>query len=495
MLSNLLIGLKTTFSLIPMIVILAGSLIGLIFGAIPGLGPTVAATLLISFTYTMDPMLSILLIASVYVSATFGGSQTAILYNIPGSAENTCTAIDGYKLTKQGKASEALGTAIYASAIGGILSCVALIFFTPYLSKISYLFGSFEYFAFGLFGLAAVISLQNSTLKGIISAIVGILIGCVGLSAIDGSKILTFNLSGLYGGFNFIPVMLGTYAVAEVFHQAHENLKHKRIEEVKRKIKTPSIKIVAKIKGVVLRSSIVGILIGILPAVGAVLANYIGYTIEEKVQSRSKNKKIGEGDIRGVAAPEAANNAAAVATFIPMLALGIPGGAVTAILIGVFEIHGLKPGPMLFVNNSELVYTLFVGLLFVNILIISLGYFEIKAIKKLLLVPKGYIFPIMLVFAVIGSFVVGNNMTDVYIMLVFGLIGFFMKKNGFSIPILVLGIVLSGILESNFARMVLSDYTAKDYFTSYIGLTFIVLSLIFLLIPIYNGLKKLYKKH
>jgi putative tricarboxylic transport membrane protein len=486
---DILLGFQSVFSPLPLLVIFSGAMIGLIFGIIPGLGPTVAATMLVAFTYSMDPTLSVLLIGSVYVSATFGGSQTAILYNIPGSAENTCTAIDGYKLNLKGKVSDALGAAIYASAAGGILGCIVLMFFTPYLAKISYLFGSFEYFSFGLFGLAAIVSLQKNAIKGLLSALIGILIGSVGISAIDGSQILTFGSSQLYGGFNFIPVMLGTYAITEVFRQSKDNFRIKYDFEHTRKIKAPSIKIFGKIKGVILRSSIIGILIGILPAVGAVLANYIGYTVEEKIQKRTGGE-IGKGDVKGVAAPESANNAAAVATFIPMLALGIPGGAVTAILIGVFEIHGITPGPMLFETNSAMVYTLFAGLLVVNIMIIALGYFEIKAVQRLLHIPKGIIFPIMIVFAVVGSFSVGSNMVDVYTMLAFGFIGFYLKNKGFSIPIMVLGIVLGSVLENNFARMVLEKASVTDYLTSYIGMAFILLAVGFFVAPMFAKKKK-----
>lgn len=488
----LLGGLESILTFKALLMIIIGASIGLIFGVIPGLGPTVAATLLISFTYSMDPAMSMILIASVYVSATFGGSQTAILYNIPGSAENACTTIDGYRMTKKGQVSDALGAAIYASFLGGLLGCLILIFFTPYLAKVSYLFGAYDYLAFALFGLAAVIGMQKSVIKGTISALIGITVGMIGISPIDGSAVLTFGSSELYGGIKLIPVMLGMYAVAEVFHQAHANFKEEFHFDEKIKIKAPSAKIIGKIKYVVLRSSIIGVLIGILPGVGAVLANYIGYSVEEKVQSASTKheKKIGTGDVRGVAAPEAANNAAAVATFIPMLALGIPGGAVTAILLGVFEVHGIQAGPLLFSTNADLVYTLFMGLLLINIFIIAIGYIEIKGIQRLLHVPKGIIFPVMLVFAVVGSFVVANSFVDVLIMLLFGIIGITLKENGFSVPIMILGIVLGDILESNFARLILSNFRFVDCFTHPIGLSFMLLSIAFLIFPMIRRMRK-----
>jgi len=490
-LEQLLIGLQSISSVESILIILTGICIGLVFGIIPGLGPTVAATLLISFTYSMDPTMGILLVASVYVAGTFGGSQTAIIYNIPGSAENSCAALDGYKLTKKGKASDALGAAIFSSAIGGIIGCVVLFLFAPALSQIAYLFGSFDYFALAMFGLVAVICLQQDLLKGLISALIGVVIGMIGISSIDASKVFTLGFSELYGGIKLIPVMLGMYVVAEVFHQAFDSFKEKYHFGAIEKIKNPSFKIINKIKGVIARSSIVGILIGILPGVGAVLANYIGYSLEEKMQSTGKGQKtIGSGDIKGVAAPEAANNAAAVATFIPMLALGIPGGAVTAILLGVFEMHGIQPGPLLFTNYPNLVYTLFIGLLIVNILIVPIGFLEIKIVQRLLHIKKGIIFSVMLTFAVVGAFVVSNNIVDVYSMLIFGLIGFKLKENGYSVPIIILGMVLGDLLGNNYARMVLSGFAFSDIFSSYIGLSFLVLSILFVAVPIIKNLKK-----
>ncbi len=486
MFESLFQGFQILTQPIYIIVLVLGSLIGIIFGAIPGLGPVIAATLLVPFTYTMSPAAGILLVAGVYVAATFGGSQTAILFNIPGAPENTCTTIDGYSLTKQGKAAKALGVAIIASAIGGIFSSFILVIGSTQLIKISYLFGSVEYFALTLLGMSVMTGLSDNYLKGLISGVIGIFLSLVGMSSIDGTLRFTFGQTYLLNGFNFVPIMIGAYAVGEVFNQIKDGSLVSKTDN-NFKMELPDWQDIKSIKGTISRSSLLGLIIGALPGAGAVLANYLGYSMEERIFKGSKNE-LGHGSLNGVAAPEAANNSAAVATFIPLLSLGIPGGAVTAILLGVFEVHGLQPGPMLFTINEEMVYKLFAGILIINVLILLAGFIEVKAITKLLKVPKSVLYPLIFVFAVLGAYSVNNSMFDVLVMLIFGLVGFYMKQNGYSVAIMVLGLVLGPIMENNLLRALIKYKTPFMFFTKPLGAILIILSLIFLIWPIFASL-------
>lgn len=488
MVEALMAGFRILSQPFYLFILISGSLIGIIFGAIPGLGPVIAATLLIPFTYTMDPAAGILLVAGVYVAGTFGGSQTAILFNIPGAPENTCTTIDGYPLTQQGKAAKALGIAIISSAIGGIFSSIILVFGSTQLIKISYLFGPVEFFALSLLGVAVITGLNDNYLKALLSAALGVFLSTVGMSSIDGTMRFTFGSNFLMNGFDFIPIMIGAYAVGEVFLQVHKGQKVNSSDE-KFKMNFPSWKEIKSVGGTITRSSILGLLIGALPGAGAVLANYLGYSMEESIY-KNTDKPFGNGSLNGVAAPESANNSAAVATFIPLLALGIPGGAVTAILLGVFEVHGLQPGPTLFITNESLVYTLFAGIFIINALILVAGVLEIKVITKLLKVPKGILYPAIFVFATLGAYSVNNSMFDVTVMLIFGLIGFYMKENGYSVAILVLGMVLGPIMENNLLRALIKFDSPMNFFSKPLGSILLVVSIIIILWPVIKNTAK-----
>ena len=470
-------------------VLIVGSVIGIVFGAIPGLGPVIAATLLVPFTYTMEPAAGILLVAGVYVAATFGGSQTAILFNIPGAPENTCTTIDGYPLTKKGKAAKALGIAIMGSAIGGLFSSLILVIGSTQLIKISYLFGPVEYFALTLLGMGVITGLNENYIKGLISGGLGIFLSTVGMSSIDGTLRFTFGKNFLLNGFDFVPIMIGAYAVAEVFHQIKEG---KLLEDNNGifNMELPNRKEMSQVKGTIARSSLLGLIVGALPGDGAVLANYLGYSMEEQIYEGT-DESFGNGSLNGVAAPEAANNSAAVATFIPLLALGIPGGAVTAILLGVFEVHGLQPGPTLFTTNQKMVYTLFAGIFVINALLLLSGFIEVRIITKLLHVPKSLLYPIIFVFASVGAYSVNNSMFDVIVMLAFGLVGYYMKRYGYSVAIMVLGLVLGPIMENNLLRALIKFKSPVNFLSKPLGASLLFISLLFFIWPIIKEVKHL----
>lgn len=495
MINDLLNGFHVLMEPSYLLILIIGSFFGIVFGAIPGLGPVIGATLLIPFTYHINPAAGILLIAGVYVAGTFGGSQTAILFNIPGAPENTCTKIDGYPLTQKGQAAKALSIAIVASAIGGIFSSIILIFGSTRLMTISYLFGPVEYFALTLLGMSIIVGLSKNFFKGLLSGFLGIFLSTVGMSSIDGTLRFTFGSKFLLNGFNFVPIMIGVYAIAEVFYQVKIHFNFNTGKKVKFKMEFPKKKDLKYVKNTIARSSLLGLIIGALPGAGAVLANYMGYSMEESV---NKNNKIpfGNGNLRGVAAPEAANNSAAVATFIPLLALGIPGGAVTAILLGVFEINGINPGPTLLTTNKEMVYTLFAGILIINILILLTGFLEVKVITKLLKVPKHYLFPAIFIFASVGAYSVNNSFFDVLIMVIFGLIGYYMKKYGYSVAILVLGLVLGPIMENNLLRgLIKYNNNPFMFFTKPLGALFLIISVSFFLWPLFYKIQNIYKNN
>ncbi len=495
MITDLLHGFSILLEPSYLLILIVGSIFGIVFGAIPGLGPVIGATLLIPFTYHINPAAGILLIAGVYVAGTFGGSQTAILFNIPGAPENTCTRIDGYPLTKKGRAAKALGIAIIASAIGGIFSSIFLIFGSTQLMKISYLFGPVEYFALTLLGISIITGLSKNFIKGLLSGLFGIFLSTVGMSSIDGTLRFTFNRSFLLNGFNFVPIMIGAYAVAEVFYQVRKHFEFKNNDKIDFKMELPHKNDIKYVKNTIARSSLLGLIIGALPGAGAVLANYMGYSMEDSINKNNK-VKFGTGNLKGVAAPEAANNSAAVATFIPLLALGIPGGAVTAILLGVFEVNGINPGPTLLTTNKEMVYTLFAGILIINVLLLIFGFLEVKAITQLLKVPNYLLYPAIFVFAIVGAYSVNNSFFDVVIMCLFGLFGYYMKKYGYSIAILVLGLVLGPIMENNLLRALIKyDNNPLLFFTKPLGAIFITISIIFFLWPILFKINKIYQSN
>jgi len=467
------------------IAIFIGGLVGgLIFGAIPGLSLLTLAAILLPFTAWMSSTHAIMLYGVIYVSGVYGGAITAILFNIPGSVENAPTAFDGYPMTKKGQAGKAIGYAVTCSAIGGTVSAVLMMAATEAVAEFAVSnFSSPEIFALVFFGLSVVAGVGTRSLaRGWLSLLAGILIGVVGLDPVGGIPRFTMGTLYLSGGISFVPLILGFFAVTEVFIQG-QHITTGSYKPPKVSVDFPKLAEFWRYKYVVVRSAFIGFFAGILPGVGATLAAFMSYN--EAVRWSKHPERFGKGEPEGVIAPETANNAATGAAMIPLLALGLPGGALTAIMIGVFNLHDMDIGPLIMVEAKDLVWVLFASMFWASLAIIFLGILESKTIVNLLRVPFAILGPSILLFSSIGAYALRNNIVDVYSMFIAGVAGYFMRRGDYSIPAMVMGVILGSIGEVNFYRsIVVFDYNVFGFFTRPIAGTIMAIGLITIVLNI-----------
>lgn len=430
---------------------------GIAFGAVPGLSGIVGVALLIPFTFAFDPIEGLLLLGGVYVGSTFGGSISAILFNTPGSPEAACTALDGYPMARRGEAGKALGIALASSAIGGVLGTVVLMVAAPPLAQLALRFGPPEYFALALLGITAIASIGGgSVVKGLIAGLLGLAVATVGLDPLTGMPRYTFGNLMLMTGIGFVPAIIGIFALAEVLQRFSEGEKEGNvITDVSTQL--PSITEFLQTKWTLLRSSGIGTVIGALPGVGATTAAFISYS--EAVRWSRHPEQFGKGSPDGIAAPESANNAAVGGSMIPLLALGIPGSATTAVMIGGLTIHGIIPGPLLMTNNAQLVYSVFIGMMLANILMLVFGLKAARYFSLILKAPYALVGPAIVVLCMTGVYALNNNVVDIAVMLVFGVVGFILRRLGFPVACFVIGLVLGPIAELSLRQgLILADY-------------------------------------
>ena len=459
-----------------LLVILAGTVGGVLVGVLPGLSSTMATALLLPFTVTMEPLPAIALLAALYCAGTYGGSITAILINAPGAPPAAATALDGYPLALKGEAGRALGIATIASAIGGIFSVLVLIVAAPLLARVAYKFGAPEYFALAIFGLSMLASISGkSAVKNLIGGAFGVLISTIGVDFTTSVERFTFGLPELTEGIHFIPVMIGLFGGAELLSQAASlDVFYKRIAAVA--IRLPSREDFRKVRGVIARSCGIGTFIGILPAEGGTVAAMIAYN-EAKRWSKEKDK-FGEGAIEGIAGPEAANNAATGGAMVPTLALGIPGSATTAVILGALMVHGLRPGPYLFAEQPQLLYSIFISMLVANIMFLGLGLAGAKVFARVTLIPRTFLWPAVFSLAVVGSFALAQSMLDVWIMLIFTVLGFVFRRYGFSPAPIIMGLILGELVENSLKQsFLIFDHNLLLFFGRPIVVTFFVLTI------------------
>jgi len=443
-------GIATVLQPFNLMLMLIGVFIGLVFGTIPGLSGVTAVALLVPFSYVLGAEPAIIMMIGVYLAATTAGSLAGVLFNMPGDVMGAATARDGHPLTLQGQAGRALSIDITSSAIGGFIGTVLLILIAPQFLRIALRFGPPEFFALAILGMTSVAALaMGSLIKALIAGTTGLLLATVGLDPVSGALRFTFGVQQLQGGIDFILAIIGFFAVAEIFHALYHGTgsggySKEDIKKVPR-FAIPTRADLNTVKYTVIRSSLLGNFIGMLPGAGSTIAAFLGYGTEVQV-ARDKSK-FGKGDIRGVAAPESANNAAAAGSMVPLLTLGIPGGAVTAIMLGVFVLNGLRPGPLLFRDAPEIASSIFGALLVASLVVLIIGLTTIRLLLRLLTIPFEIFSTMVLVFAVIGTFAIFNRPIDLWIMLTCGIIGFFAKQYGFPLSALVLGLVLGTIAE------------------------------------------------
>ncbi|MEX2642910.1 MAG: tripartite tricarboxylate transporter permease [Acetobacterales bacterium] len=477
MIEGLLIGLGPVLSWAGIAAIVAGVAIGIIVGALPGLGPSLGIALLIPLTWDMQPAIGMLMLISLYMGAEYGGSISAILISTPGTAAATATVIDGYALNRQGHPGRALGASLSASTVGGLVGALFLIGLAAPLAQIALSFGPPEYFALGVFGLAIVSSLSaESPVKGWIVAVLGLAFVTVGVDPILGMDRFTFGRIELMEGMPFLTALIGLFAVAEVFNMVDQG---ERTQKVRTSIASIFLSLadLRRLAPTMIRGAVIGTVVGIIPGVGAGVGSWIAYDQEKRFAKHPET--FGHGAIEGIAAPEAANNATVGGALIPMLALGIPGSATTAVLMGALIMHGLQPGPQIFDRAPDVVYGLFVGLLVSVVVMYVLGSLAMPIWVRMIAVPNAVLAPVVFGLAMIGSYALRNLMFDVWLALGFGVLGYVLKKFSFPLAPMILAMVLGYMIEANFRRSLLMSSGSMDIFaTQPISAVFLLLAVL-----------------
>lgn len=472
----LLHALSDTFSVSSLLMVTTGILLGMVAGAIPGISATMAVAVLLPFTFGLAPVPGLMLLLGVYGSALYSGAIPAILLNVPGTPGAAATTIDGYPMAKQGKAGTALSVSLVTSGVGGIFAVVLVSLLTPYLSDFALSIGPADMFAVCLFSVLIIVSVSKGRMiKGLVSAAIGICIAMVGQDPIEGTNRLTFGMPVLISGTNFIAVMIGLFGVSEALVQ------YERLHKARGLVHTAAFgKVALSVKEWLhllpstLYSSVIGFIIGVLPGTGGTIASFVAYNEVRRVSTH--RERFGSGDPRGVGATESANHASMAGALAPMLTLGIPGDAVSAILIGALRIQGIVPGPRLFTENASLVYSLFIGLVVVYALTVVIGFLGIRIWAQVLRVPARLLWPLILVLCVVGTYGIRSNVLDVYMMIGTGILGFFLMKGQFPIIPLIVGLILEPIIEESLRQALIISNGSWVFLTQPVSL--IMLSLI-----------------
>ncbi|MGA1560182.1 MAG: tripartite tricarboxylate transporter permease [bacterium] len=465
-----------------LLLIVLATLGGILVGALPGLNATNGVALLLPFTITMEPIAAIAVLTTIYCAATFAGAITAILINTPGTSASATTCLDGYPLAQRGEAGRALGMAAVSSTIGGIISVLCLMAAAPLLAGAAYKFAPPEYFALTVFGLSMLASIgEESSIKSIMSGAFGVLLATVGIDLLTTVERFTFGMNELTEGIGFVPVMIGVFGIAELLAQAGQlGIVRERI--TLRAIQLPSKADYQKTWKAILRSSGIGTFIGILPAEGATIASMIGYN-EAKRWSKTP-EEFGKGSIEGIAGSEAANNSATGGAMVPTLALGIPGRPTAAVILAGLMVHGLRPGPTMFTEQSTFVFAIFWSMLLVNVLFFFIGLYGARIFARATLIPLTILWPMVFLFSIVGAYALDQSMIDVWIALIFGVIGYLMRRYGFSVVSLAIGLILGGMLEKRLGQsMVMLDEQWWLIATRPLSLFFLVLTVLALAGP------------
>lgn len=454
---NLLVmGIQVVFAPKMLVLIFLAVLLGTLFGALPGVSGTMAVTLGIPFTYGMDGVSAIAFLVAIYCAAITGGGMTAILFKIPGVPSSAPTTYDGYPMAQQGKAGKALGVQLICSALGGIFSAFCMLLLSPQLTKAALNFGPAELFAVSFMGLSILTSLDTDNIcRTIISGLLGLLLACVGLDPLLGVPRLTFGTRFLNSGIEMIPVMIGFFAVTEVLKQTNKPAKFKAVgsengDKTSTKAEMPTFKEIWGMKVLLLRCSVVGTMIGILPGAGATIASFFCYSMELKLSKHPE--KFGTGIIEGIAAPETGNNAATGGSMVPLLSLGIPGGNAAAIMMSALVLKGVTMGPLLLVNQPQYLAATFTSMFVANIIMVFSAILIAKIFVKVLAIPYAILGPAIIMMATIGAYSTKNTAVDVKLMAISGIIGFIFVTCKFNSSAMILGLVLGVICESNLRR-------------------------------------------
>lgn len=470
---------------------LLGTVVGIVIGALPGFTSTMGVALFIPFTYSMPPATGMIFLVSIYCSSTYGGSISAILINTPGTPSAVITTLDGYEMTKNGEGGRALAMAVFSSLIGGLVSSMALLLIAPPLARMVLLFGPVEIFYLALFGLSIIVGFSKGSLvKGLISGVVGLLLATVGVDMISGVYRYTFDNVSLFEGIQSVPLVIGLFSACQVFALG-EQRRASIVHEIA-SFSDSSLPRWSDIKNNwfnMLRSSIIGTCVGIIPAAGMSIACAIAYN---EAKRASKNpEKFGHGSVEGVIASEAANNGVTGGSLVPLLTLGVPGNTVSAVFLGGLLIHGLRPGAQLFTKYADVSYTLLMGLFVANLMMFAVGLFAARQVAKVTKVSTDILAPIIMILCVMGSYAIRNNLFDTGLMMTFGVTGYLMKRWGFSTPCMVLGVILGPMAEGEFRRAVMLSRGDISYFySSPVSIILLLLIASSLMAPLFRKKKK-----
>ena len=479
-LTNLAFGFSVALEPTNLLSCFIGVLLGTLVGVLPGIGPVATIALLLPLTFKMAPATAIIMLAGIYYGAMYGGSTTSILVNIPGEAASVVTCLDGYQMARQGRAGPALGISAFGSFIAGTVGVVALMFFAPILGRAALSFGPPEYFALTFLGLTLVSYLaRGSMIKALMMAILGLLAGTVGMDPVAGAERFTYGSLTLGDGLGLVPVAMGLFGIAEVLDNLGLTV-GRDIYERKIKGLLPNLKDWKDSFWPIIRGSVIGFFIGILPGPSASISSFTSYAVEKRLSRYPE--KFGTGVIEGVAGPESANNAATAGAFIPLLSLGIPANIVMALFVGALMIHGIQPGPLFIRNYPELFWGVVASMYVGNAMLLVLNLPWIGIWVRVLKIPYSILFPLIFLFCLIGVYSLNNNVVEIFIMIAFGIIGFFMRKTGFEGAPFILALVLGPIMETSLRQsLIISRGSFAIFFIRPVAAVLLLLSFTFLL--------------
>lgn len=466
LISNLMLGFDTALSLQNILYCTIGVTIGTLIGVLPGMGPVATVAMLLPATYALPPTSALIMLAGIYYGASYGGSTTAILVNIPGEASAVVTCLDGHMMAKRGRAGSALGIAALGSFFAGCVATLLIAAFAPPLTELAFQFGPAEYFSLMVLGLvSATVLATGSLLKAICMVLLGLLLGLIGTDVNSGAFRFTFGIDELQDGIDFVPLSMGLFGFAEIMRNLEGNMSRSLVPNKVKNI-LPSWQEIKVSVGPIVRGTALGSILGVLPGGGALLSSFASYTAEKKLAGDKADPPFGYGNIRGVAGPESANNAGAQTSFVPMLTLGIPSNAVMALMIGAMMIHDIVPGPQVMQSDPGLFWGLIISMWIGNLILVVLNLPMIGVWVQLLRVPYRWLFPAILVFCCIGVYSINNNVWDVWIAIFFGFAGYVFGKLGCETAPLVLGFILGPMMEENLRRAMLLSRGDPSVFVS-----------------------------
>ncbi len=463
---------------------------GIVVGALPGLTGSVGIILLLPFLFYVEPAVALIMLSGMFCGAIYGGSISAILISTPGTPSAAATLLDGYPLSQKGEAGKAIGVATIASTTGGIISVLCLIFIAPQLARFAVRFGPVEYFALMVFGLTIIASVSGESLiKGLLSGFFGLFIATIGMDPVMGYPRFTFGFTNLLLGFPMVSVLIGLFAVSQIFIQLEGVGKPQKAFNQRIKNVLPNRSELKRIFRVIIPSSLLGTFLGIIPGTGGAIASFMAYN-EARRFSKDPDS-FGTGNIEGIAAPEAANNGTTGGAMVPLLSLGIPGDVVTAVMLGALMVIGIRPGPLLFEQNPQVMNALFVGLMMAQFLILGLGLLSVRVFPKILKVPVRILFPVILTLCFVGAFSLSNSVYDMMVAFIFGLIGYGLRKMGFAAAPIILGVILGPIAEQELGRaLIMSHGDWSVLLQSPIAIFFYCISILSVSYSLKSGLRK-----